>query len=103
MQLLLFHFYSVLAQFHIKRAHFTLIFPTNVLFLTEIPVLYFRDFLAANVSSPHLRVVPHAQYKPVHLFPSQQQAIEINNRQKFQFTPSKVSIFGLSSNDRVTV
>ena len=40
---LLVNFYFVLAQFQIKRACFSLVFPTYVQFCTQIVVLYFLE------------------------------------------------------------
>ena len=48
--LLLVNFYFVLSQFHITRAHFSLVFPTYFQFCTKIVVL-FLDFSAANYFS----------------------------------------------------
>ena len=78
-QLLPVNFYFVLDQFQIKRARFSLVFPTYVQFLTQIVVLYFLETLAANLFSSHQKVVRHAQQKPVHSFTSHQKAIDLNN------------------------
>ena len=51
--LLIVNFYFVLSQFHIKRDHFSLVFPTYVQFCTEVVVICL-DFSAANYFLPFL-------------------------------------------------
>ena len=46
--LILVNFYFVSSQFQIKRAHFSLVFPTNVQFCTQIVVLYFFKSLFSS-------------------------------------------------------
>ena len=73
-QLLLVNFYFVLAQFHIRRARFSLVFPTYVLFCTEMLVLYcFDTFKQPNVFSSPEKVRSHDQKQPVKRFPGHQQ------------------------------
>ena len=42
-QLILVHFYFVLPQFQIKRARFSLVYPSYVQFCTKIVVFYFLE------------------------------------------------------------
>ena len=63
---------------------------------------FLQHFLLANFFSSPRKVGPHAQQHPVQCFPSQQQLIDLNNQQKFQFTPNKIYIFKSPSNDQAT-
>ena len=72
--------YFILSQCHIKIARFSLVFPTYVQFLTQIVVLFFLAFSAANIFSSPWKVVPHAHQQPVHRFPSHQQSIDLQNQ-----------------------
>ena len=56
--LLLVNFYFVLAKFHIKRAHFPFVFPTQVQFLTQIIVIIFEPIQQPNVLS-YLKTFAH--------------------------------------------
>ena len=58
LQLLLVNFYLVLAQLQINRAHFSLVFPTQGPFCTQIVVLHFLVLSAANFSA-HLEKLDH--------------------------------------------
>ena len=93
-QLLLVNFYFVLPQFQIKRACFSFVFPAYVQLCTHNLALYFfRTYSAANFKiSPH-KFVSHAHQQPVHRLPRHQKMINLNNRQKIQYLPNKVSIF----------
>ena len=86
-QFLLINFYCVLPHSHINRALFSLVFPTCVLFSTQIVALKFFSFLASIFFSPPRKVGPHAQQQSVRRFISHQQAINLNDQQKLQFTP----------------
>ena len=58
-QLLLVNFYFVLPQFHIKRAHFSFVFPTYVQFLTQIVVPYFLEPFQQSIVLAHLKSLAH--------------------------------------------
>ena len=93
-QLILVNFYFVLAQFQIKIARFSMVFTTYVQFCTHIVVLYFLEpFQQPNFFISPQKFVPHAQLQPFHCFPSHQQLIDLNDQQKLQYLPNKVSIF----------
>ena len=78
--LLLGNFYSVLAQFQIKRAHFFLVFPAYVLFCTKILALYlFRQYSAATFFRLLQKFGPHTHHHPDSRFTSHQQLIDLND------------------------
>ena len=96
-QFLQVNFYFVLTQFEIERACFSQVFSTYVIFYAQIVLIYFlRAFLAANVFISSRKVVPHDQQRTLHRFKSHQQKIGLNDWQKLQSTPNKVSVFGSS-------
>ena len=101
-QFLIVGFSFVLAQFHIKRAHFSLVFPTYFLFYTQIVVLFFCLF-SSQLFIWTWKLGPDAHQQPVHRFPSHQQAINLDNQRKLRSTLKKVSILGSSSNNQATL
>ena len=81
--LLLVHYYLVLAQFQIKRAHFSLVFPTCVQFCTQNVVPFFMTYSAAIFLWPW-KVVPHYYQHLDRLYPSPQRATDLNNQKRRQ-------------------
>ena len=67
-QLLLINFYFVLHQFRMNRARFSFVLPTYVQFCTQIVVLSFRAYSAANYFRSPQKVGPHAHQQPVQRF-----------------------------------
>ena len=62
------NFYFVLSQFQIKIAKFSLVFPTYIIFCTQISVIrFFTPFSSQILSSPR-KVSPYAPHQPVHCF-----------------------------------
>ena len=100
--LLLVNFYSVLAHFQIKRAHFTLCFIHTFYFLHKL--YYFKKVYSSdNLFSSPQKVGPNAQQHPAHHFPNHQKYINLNDWKNIQSLSEKVSIFKSSSNDLSTV